>query len=131
MVKRFYMALITILCAIGIIIVVSYAWFLNDENEDPIAQGYSGEAYFVYGNGGSTDNGGKTYGINTPRHLYNLAWLCYLDLANYANKNYEFNPSLQGSLDMYGWTLPPIGKDNAAFTGTFNGNGKTIYRLTT
>ena len=129
MLKKFLMALITILCSLGITIAISYAWFLNDTNVDPIAQGYSGEAYFAYGNGGSGEND-RPYGINTPRHLYNLAWLCYLDPVNYANKYYEIDPSLKGSLNMDGWTLPPIGKDNSPFTGFFNGNGKTITNLT-
>ena len=83
MIKKFWMAILTILCSIGITIAVSYAWFLHDENVDPIAQGYSGSAYFAYGDGTN-----KPYGINTPRHLYNLAWLCYLQPATYANKKY-------------------------------------------
>ena len=127
MLKKFYMALITILCSLGITIAISYAWFLNDTNVDPIAQGMAGTAYFAYGDGSSEN---KAYGINTPRHLYNLAWLSYLYPNQYANKYYEIDSSLNGSLNMDGWTLPPIGKDNSPFTGFFNGNGKTIEKLT-
>lgn len=126
MIKKFWMAILTILCSIGITIAVSYAWFLHDENVDPIAQGYSGSAYFAYGDGVNTP-----YGINTPRHLYNLAWLCYVDPTNYANKKYEIDEHLQGNLDMTGWVLPPIGTDANPFIGYFNGNGKTIKNLTT
>lgn len=127
MLKKFYMALITILCSLGITIAISYAWFLNDTNVDPIAQGMAGTAYFAYGDGSSDK---KPYGINTPRHLYNLAWLCYLYPGQYADKYYEIDPSLKGELKMDGWTLPPIGKDDSPFTGFFNGNGKTIKNLT-
>ena len=127
MLKKFYMALITILCSLGITIAISYAWFLNDTNVDPIAQGMAGTAYFAYGDGSSDK---KAYGINSPRHLYNLAWLSYLYPDQYANKYYEIDPSLKVSLNMDGWTLPPIGKDNLPFTGFFNGNGKTIEKLT-
>lgn len=132
MIKRFWMAILTILCSIGITIAVSYAWFLHDDNVDPIAQGYSGSAYFAYGDGGNPDNGGKPYGINTPRHLYNLAWLCYLYPNKYADKYYEIDPNLSAEgLNMSGWVLPPIGTDANPFTGYFDGNGKTIKNLTT
>ena len=132
MIKRFWMAILTILCSIGITIAVSYAWFLHDDNVDPIAQGYSGSAYFAYGNGED-----KPYGINTPRHLYNLAWLCYLFPDTYASKKYEIDPNLKndpqanGILNMTGWVLPPIGTDNNPFLGEFNGNGVIISNLTT
>lgn len=125
--KRIYMLIMTILCSIGIAVAISYAWFLNDENVDPIAQGRSGSAYFAYGDGGIT----KPYGINQPRHLYNLAWLVYLFPETYANLKYEIDPSLSETLNMNGWVLPPIGTDANPFTGYFNGNGKTIENLTT
>lgn len=132
MIKKFWMAILTILCSIGITIAVSYAWFLHDDNVDPIAQGYSGSAYFAYGDGVNTP-----YGINTPRHLYNFAWLCYLDPDHYADKKYEIDPNLKtdpqakGILNMTGWVLPPIGTDTNPFLGAFNGNGATISNLTT
>lgn len=125
--KRIYMFIMTILCSIGIAVAISYAWFLNDENVDPIAQGRSGSAYFAYGDGGIT----KPYGINQPRHLYNLAWLVYLFPETYANLKYEIDPSLSETLNMNGWVLPPIGTDANPFTGYFDGNGKTIENLTT
>ena len=131
MIKRFWMAILTILCSIGITIAVSYAWFLHDDNVDPIAQGYSGSAYFAYGDGINTP-----YGINTPRHLYNLAWLCYL-VPEYASRKYEIDPNLiddpqaNGVLNMTGWVLPPIGTEDNPFLGAFNGNGVIISNLTT
>ena len=128
--KRIYMFIMTILCSIGIAIAISYAWFLNDENVDPIASGFSGSAYFAYGDGSAK----HPYGINNPRHLYNLAWLCYLDNGaskNYVNKHYEIDPAMAGDLNMEGWVLPPIGTDTNPFIGYFNGNGKTITGLTT
>ena len=99
-------------------------------------------AYFAYGDGipnTTTGDGHKVYGINKPRHLYNLAWLQYLGFFATDSDNdgkpdnqyyFEIDPNLEGELDMTGWTLPPIGTANHPFVGNFNGNGKIIKNLT-
>ena len=112
------------------------AWFSSelpiDLNED--VTGESNGAYFASGTGESND----PFIINSPVHLYNLAWLQYL---GYFNNNtigaktgptyFAIDSSLQGPLDMTGWILPPIGTTLNPFVGVFNGNGKTIANLTT
>ena len=98
-------------------------------------------AYFAYGDGipsGSQPGTHKVYGINKPRHLYNLAWLQYLGYFNKLDNNgelvnqyyFEIDPNLEGELDMTGWVLPPIGTPEHPFVGNFNGNGKIITNLT-
>ena len=95
-------------------------------------------AYFAYGDGIPTDQQGnhRVYGINKPRHLYNLAWLQYLgyfektdNSGNIIQYYFEIDPNLEGELDMSGWTLPPIGTESHPFIGNFNGNGKIISNL--
>ena len=103
-----------------------------DLNED--VSGESNGAYFASGTGESND----PFIINSPVHLYNLAWLQYL---GYFNNNtigaesgptyFAIDPSLNAPLDMTGWILPPIGTTLNPFVGVFNGNGKTIANLTT
>ena len=114
----------------------SIAWFTTridiDLNEDVI--GESNGAYFASGTG----EAGDPFIINSPVHLYNLAWLQYL---GYFNNNtigaasgstyFAIDPSLNAPLDMTGWILPPIGTTLNPFVGVFNGNGKTIANLTT
>ena len=97
-------------------------------------------AYFAYGDGiptGSQEGNHRIYGINKPRHLYNLAWLQYLGYfdrtdneGNIIQYYFEIDPDLEGELDMDGWVLPPIGTEDHPFIGNFNGNGKVISNLT-
>ena len=89
------------------------AWFNTrldiDMNENII--GESNGAYFASGTGES----GDPFIINSPVHLYNLAWLQYL---GYFNNNtigassgptyFAIDPNLQAPIDMTGWILPPI-----------------------
>ena len=113
----------------------SIAWFsstvtFKDENK---LMGETEGAYFAYGDGSSL----KPFGINHPRHLYNLAWLQYLGIFNNRTLGpdsgpcyFELDPNMEGSLDMTGYThLPPIGTETQPFIGVFNGNGKTITNL--
>jgi|GEM_PF-1975449 len=122
----------------------SMAWFMNTVTLSNIdMNGDSKGAYFAYGNGTSE----SPFGISTPRHLYNLAWLQYNGDFNKDVKNnstgdegadkildkqyyFEIDPSLTDSLNMTGWTLPPIGTETYPFLGSFNGNNKTITNLT-
>lgn len=112
------------------------AWFSTrldiDMNEN--VTGESNGAYFASGTGES----GDPFIINSPVHIYNLAWLQYL---GYFNNNtigassgptyFAIDPNLQAPIDMTGWILPPIGTTLNPFVGVFNGNGKTIANLTT
>lgn len=90
-------------------------------------------AYFAYGDGSAE----HPYGINIPRHLYNLAWLQYTGYFNRDNDNdgtldtfyFEMDPELTTPLDMTGYTLPPIGTERYPFLGKFNGNSKIITNL--
>ena len=111
------------------LVVIDNAYGTNTQIE-----GSTMGAYFAYGNGIPTGDGNKVYGINKPRHLYNLAWLQYLGY--FDNKQggpqfyFEIDPNMEGDLDMSGWVLPPIGTEDHPFVGNFNGNGKTIKNLT-
>ena len=135
MLKRFWMGILTILCSIGITIVISYAWFIKGLDVDPLATGSSTEAYYHSGTGTEND----PYIITTQRHLYNLAWLQYLGAYNKDKKSGTtfpatyFKVGLNSSItiDMTGWPLPPIGTVQYPFIGNFNGNGSTITNLTT
>ena len=115
-------------------LVGTIAWFLPTakitKENDPI-KGVVEGAYFAYGNGHSSSEGGinKPFGINKPRHLYNLAWLTYLGYFKSGQYYFEIDPSLTGTLDMDGWILPPIGTPQYPFMGNFNGNGKIIENL--
>lgn len=108
---------------------VSFAWFYTtaniggnqgEANALPII-GSSKSAYFAYGKGTSS----SPYGIKTPRHLYNLAWLQYLGYFNDEQLYFE----LADSVDMDGWTLPPIGTEEHPFIGNFNGKGYVVSNL--
>lgn len=112
----------------------AFAWFDNKLNiglGDAVT-GISNGAYFADGDGSSD----HPFIINTPRHLYNLAWLQYL---GYFNSNtvgpesgpvyFDIDRNLDGPLDMAGLALPPIGTSEFPFLGYFNGNGKTISNL--
>ena len=88
----------------------TFAWFKAmltiDMNEN--VTGESNGAYFASGTGESND----PFIINSPVHLYNLAWLQYL---GYFNNNrigaesgptyFAIDPSLSEPLDMTGWIL--------------------------
>lgn len=136
MLKKFWMGIVTILCAIAITITINYAWFVSGYDVDPLATGSSVDAYYLKGSGTELD----PYIITTPRHLYNLAWLQYLGTYNkpttnggttYESTYFKLGTTANGTLDMTGWPLPPIGTAKYPFIGNFNGNGWTISNLTT
>lgn len=107
----------------------SFAWFFptnsvgneGETNAMPI-DGSSSSSYFAYGDG-SVD---KPFGIRSPRHFYNLAWLQYLGYFNNQQKYFE----LADNVDMAGWTLPPIGTEDNPFISQFNGQGFVVSNLT-
>ncbi len=118
------------------------AWFGNSftfaDINDKI-KGDSAAAYFAYGDGSYE----HPFGINTARHLYNLAWLQYNGNFNQVDEGetdedpdtihqqyyFEIDPEIT-EINMNGWVLPPIGTEEYPFVGSFNGNGKTIKSLT-
>lgn len=113
-------------------LVASLAWFstkVTVTTRDNLT-GSSDGSYFAYGDGTATDDPETAikegpYGIETPRQLYNLAWLQYLGYFN-TPKYFELN----ADIDMDGWILPPIGTTANPFISEFNGNGHTISNLT-
>ena len=132
---------ITILSAIVALSMIgaassTLAWLTNtvDINMNENVLGESNGAYFASGTGESDD----PFIINSPVHIYNLAWLQYL---GYFNNNtigaksgptyFAIDSNLTEPIDMTGWILPPIGTTLNPFVGVFNGNGKTIANLTT
>ncbi len=68
---------------------------------------------------------GKTYEVYNAEGLKNIA-----ELVNEEWKS-DINITLTNNIDLTGIDWTPIGKDdNKAYTGTFDGNGKTITGLT-
>lgn len=96
------------------------AWFLNSIKTEDDVLGETKGAYFAYGNGTKD----KPYGIKSPRHLYNLAWLQYLGYFN-KESNHEVYFELADNISMEGWTLPPIGTTKYPFIGHFSGKPVT------
>lgn len=96
------------------------AWFLNSIKTENDVLGETKGAYFAYGNGTKD----KPYGIKSPRHLYNLAWLQYLGYFN-KESNHEVYFELADNISMEGWTLPPIGTTKYPFIGHFSGKPVT------
>lgn len=109
----------------------SFAWFSVDKIINfPDSYGAIDSAAYFAGGDGTQDN---PYIINSPVHLYNLAWLQYL---GYFNMKEGFNNgvaqnyfTLAGNIDMSGMCLPPIGTEEYPFVGIFNGNGKIISKI--
>ena len=105
----------------------SLAWYYERANLDQdVIRGASDGAFFAYGDG-TVDH---PYGINHPRHLYNLSWLTmdgYFSEGTY----FELDPELENKvLDCEGFVIPPIGTNENPFLGHFNGYGCTIKNLT-
>ena len=119
-----------VLLALAVSASASLAWFFpttqvgnqGETNTMPI-DGSSSSSYFAYGDGVN-----RPYGIKTPRHLYNLAWLQYLGMIHLNDTQLKFE--LADNIDMSGWTLPPIGTETYPFIGNFDGKGYTVSNLT-
>ena len=137
------MSIISGIAAFGVIS-ATVAWFdlrakMNDES---LFLGSSIGAYFGGGDGSKT----APYIINTPTHVYNLAWLQYLGYFNEdkthvvngeivsgadgnIDKQYYF--ILESDIEMNGMYIPPIGTEAKPFLGNFNGNNHVISDFTT
>ena len=121
--KGIAIASITIFSGIAMV-TASLAWFLDMVHyslDDANIKAKTGGAYFAYGNGSSSN----PYGISSPRHLYNLAWMQYLGL--FDDRQYYFE--LANDVEMSGYTLPPIGTAEHPFLGEFDGNNYSISDL--
>ena len=104
------------------------AWYYERANlNQEIIRGSSSGAYFAYGDG-SADH---PFGINHPRHLYNLSWLTMDGYFGTNTVYFELDPELEnGVLNCEGYVIPPIGTSEHPFYGNFDGNGCTITNLT-
>lgn len=106
---------------------LTLAWFMNNVRIEDQSKGEVNGAYYAYGNGKLE----KPYGISSPRHLYNFAWLQYLGTYNKPVDG-KVTPTyfeLASDIDMNGLTLPPIGTKDNPFVSSINGNGHTIKNL--
>ena len=85
-------------------------------------------AYFAYGTGTE----GDPFGLNAPRHLYNLAWLNMMGYFDGKAYYFEIDPDVENGVldgtDKSGnpTVIPPIGTEEYPFMGSFNGNGMVI-----
>ena len=101
----------------------------NDNKERDLSAAITPEAGKFYNitldkDKGYTDDGQGNYTVTSAEGLKNIA-----KLVNDGNTGIDI--TLTGNIDLKGIDWTPIGKDdNKAYTGTFDGNGKTITGLT-
>ena len=102
----------------------------NGTEERTLSSGITPEAGKFYNitldkDKGYTDDGQGNYTVTSAEGLKNIA-----ELVNEEWK-LDINITLTNNIDLTGIDWTPIGKDdNKAYTGTFDGNGKTITGLT-
>ena len=102
----------------------------NDNKERDLSTTITPEAGSYYNitldkDKGYTDDGQGNYTVTSAEGLKNIA-----KLVNEEGKT-DIDITLTGNIDLTGIDWTPIGKDdNKAYTGTFDGNGKTITGLT-
>ena len=102
----------------------------NDNKERDLSSAITPEAGSYYNitldkDKGYTDDGQGNYTVTSAEGLKNIAKL--------VNEEWklDINITLTNNIDLTGIDWTPIGKDdNKAYTGTFDGNGKTITGLT-
>ena len=102
----------------------------NDNKERDLSAAITPEAGKFYNitlnkDKGYTDDGQDNYTVTSAEGLKNIAKL--------VNEEWKLgiNITLTADIDLKGIDWTPIGKDdNKAYTGTFDGNGKTITGLT-
>ena len=101
----------------------------NDNKERDLSSAITPEAGSYYNitlnkDKGYTDDGQGNYTVTSAEGLKNIA-----KLVNDGNTDIDI--TLTSDIDLTGIDWTPIGKDdNKAYTGTFDGNGKTITGLT-
>ena len=123
--------LVAVSCAASV--TASLAWFKKSTGAD-ISFGNTYDNYltgaaeknlFDSGTGDADD----PYIIKTPVQLYNLAWAYYSGMYDDDYPYFKLDPP-SGTLNMSGYTLPPIGTEDHPFIASFDGNNKTIENLT-
>ena len=114
------------------------AWIGNSTENEIAITGSIRRSYFERGNGTSN----SPYVIARPMQLYYFAWLQDLGMFNVDKDNdgnidtvyFEIGNMNDGtvvnSIDMTGYSIPPIGTTAKPFLGNFDGNGKTISNVT-
>lgn len=124
------LALFLALFSIGYV----FAWFADGVTTQLNLNGSAG-SYFAYGNGSAE----QPFGITTPQHLYNLAWLN--NTGRFGKTKYYFTVGTRTqnedgrytytpvTIDMGDTVLPPIGTTANPFLGDFNGCGSIISNL--
>lgn len=139
--RLFKSASISITCLIAFSAAIaatafSFSWFSNNNYQKKGIAGSTAGAYYASGKG--TEE--QPFILNKPRHVYNLAWLQYMDTYNddkakssgtSETKTIETTYfKLGADIDMSGWVTPPIGTKETPFIGNFNGGGYVISNLT-
>lgn len=123
--------LVVVSCAASV--TATLAWFKKSTGAD-ISFGNTYDNYltgaaeknlFDSGTGDADD----PYIIKTPVQLYNLAWAYYSGMYDDDYPYFKLDPP-NGTLNMSGYTLPPIGTEDHPFIASFDGNNKTIENLT-
>ena len=123
-----YFTLLISLLGFTMTLSTTNAWFSQNYFYEPDVPASGHSAYFEKGDGSETN----PFSIRSPYHLYNLAWLQYLGKFNNEDGtryHFKLSDNLTSSLNMTGYTLPPIGTTTYPFVGYFDGNGKTIENL--
>ena len=105
---------------------ISFAWWFTNNTIVSNVTGNTPPSYFAFGDGSEE----SPYGITSPVHLYNLAWLQYLGTFNNPTDQKQYHFVLDKDIDMKGLTLPPIGTTDNPFIGTFDGGNHLISNLT-
>lgn len=139
--RLFKSASISITCLIAFSAAIaatafSFSWFSNNNYSKKGIIGSTAGAYYASGKGTEKE----PFILNKPRHVYNLAWLQYMDTYNddkakssgtSETKTIETTYfKLGADIDMSGWVTPPIGTKETPFIGNFNGGGYVISNLT-
>ena len=105
---------------------ITFAWWFVDNMLVSNVTGKTPPSYFAFGDGSEED----PYGITSPVHLYNLAWLQYLGQFNNPEEQKQYHFVVDKDIDMTGLTLPPIGTTDNPFIGSFDGRDHLISNLT-
>ena len=133
--KKLLRILPLLLATVALFTVTTLSWLMpsNSITFPSTFGGSSKTAYFAGGNGSETD----PYLLNSPVHIYNLAWLQYIGYFN-LGKDAQDNDINNGRSQTYfkltdninmsalSSAIPPIGTEQYPFIGVFDGNGKSI-----
>ncbi len=128
--KRFIPILILIIALLSSLTTATLAWLAKVTVNKPEIDGSVFTGYFSEGDGKKEN----PYLLETPTHIYNLAWLQYIGYFNSITdtdgKIIQTYFKLVNDIDMMGTVIPPIGTEDEPFLGNFNGNNKKISNVT-